>query len=502
MDAEEFAQRRRGATIWSFVMTGGQSVLRIVMQLILAALLGPEEFGLLALALVYVMLIQILLDQGMGTAIIQRQNLETAHLDSGFWMLISLSGVLTVAAIGFAGTWADFQREPDLELIVIVLSLLIPFRALTVVQEAVLKRELDYRSLAIRGNLALAVSGTVGITAALAGAGVWALVWEQLVNAGVELIVLWSVSSWRPRFRFSRRHARELLSFSIGTFLGAAGVFALTRGEALVVGRFFGTTSVGLYRFAWRIVYSVIELVINPLQNVAFSVLSRLQDDRDEFARSLLETIRTAAILLIPIMGVVAAAGPDLLSTVGEEWEAATPALLLLCVYGVASVATLTVPPTLSALGYPYRLAGFVWAIAIVALSALTVIGFTFEDDTIDRQLVAIAAANVGVFSVIGGIGGLVVVSRHTGITVRQLVEPLGRPLIAGLAAFGAVAAINVVGVADLDEPFIRLLITGTIGTIIATATLIAVDPTARGFVGAAWNGRVRGTTLRQEENE
>ena len=482
LTTEELAEKRKGATIWSFVMTGGQSVLRIVMQLILAALLGPEAFGLLALALVYVMLVQILLDQGMGTAIIQRQNLESSHLDSGFWMLIGLSTVLTMGAIAGAGLWADFQREPDLELIVIVLSLLIPFRALTVVQEAVLKRELDYKSLAIRGNLALAVSGVVGITAALMGAGVWALVYEQLANAGVELIVLWSVSTWRPRWRFSKRHARELLSFSIGTFVGAAGVFALTRGEALIVGRYFGTTSVGLYRFAWRIVYSVIELVINPLQNVAFSVLSRLQDDREAFAESLLDTLRTASIMLIPVMGVVAGAGPDLLSTVGEEWEPATPALLLLCVYGVASVATLVVPPTLSALGYPFRLAGWVWAIAIVALSALTVIGFTLEDDTVERQLIAIAAANVGVFALVGGISGLVVVSKHTGITVRRLMEPLGRPIVAGLIAFGVVASANWIGVSAIDAPFIRLLITGTIGTVVAGLALVTVDPTARGY--------------------
>ncbi|MEM7142393.1 MAG: lipopolysaccharide biosynthesis protein [Actinomycetota bacterium] len=495
MDREELDARRRGATIWSFVMTGGQSVLRIVMQLILAALLGPEAFGLLALALVYVMLVQILLDQGMGTAIIQRQNLEPSHLDSGFWMLIALSGLLTVGAVAGAGLWAEFQREPDLERIVIVLSLLIPFRALTVVQEAVLKRELDYRSLAIRGNLALVVSGTVGITAALLDAGVWALVYEQLANALVELMVLWSVSSWRPRFRFSTRHAKDLLSFSAGTFLGAAGVFALTRGEALVVGRFFGTTSVGLYRFAWRIVYSMIELVINPLQNVAFSVLSRLQDDREAFAESLLGTLRTASIMLIPVMGIVAGAGPDLLSLVGEEWEPATPALLLLCVYGVASVATLVVPPTLSALGHPFRLAGYVWAIAIIALSALTVAGFALEDDTVERQLIAIAATNVGVFAVVGGIAGLVVVSRHTGIGVGRLLSPMGRPLVAGLAAFGAVLGANALAVADLDEPLVRFLITGTIGTLVAGAALLAVDPEARGFVAGGLE-KVRGRPM------
>lgn len=483
---EDLAERRRGATIWSFVMTGGQSVLRIAMQLVLAALLGPEDFGLLALALVYVMLIQILLDQGMGTAIIQRQNLETSHLDSGFWMLIGLSGVLTVGAIAGAGAWADFQREPDLQLIVIVLSLLIPFRALTVVQEAVLKRELDYRSLAIRGNLALVVSGVVGITAALAGAGVWALVYEQLANAAAELAVLWSVSSWRPRWRFSRRHARELLSFSVGTFMGAAGVFALTRGEALIVGRFFGATSVGLYRFAWRIVYSVIELVINPLQNVAFSVLSRLQGDRDEFAESLLDTLRTAAILLVPLMGIVAGAGPDLLSILGEEWEPATPALLLLCVYGVASVATMVVPPTLASLGYPFRLAAYVWLIAIISLSSLTVVGFAFESDTIDNQLIAIAISNVGVFTFVGGVIGLVVVSRHTGIGIGRLLEPLGRPLVAGLAAFGAVLAVNALGVEGVDEPVVRFLITGTVGTLVAAGALLSVEPVARGFAFSA----------------
>jgi hypothetical protein len=120
------------------------------------------------------------------------------------------------------------------------------------------------------------------------------------------------------------------------------------------------------------------------------------------------------------------------------------------------------------------------------------VIGFTFEDDTIERQLIAIAAANVGVFALVGGISGLVVVSKHTGITLRRLMEPLGRPIVAGLVAFGVVAGANWVGVSAIDAPFIRLLITGTTGTVVAGLALVAVDPTARGYATSGLE-KVRG---------
>lgn len=483
MSDETLESRRRTAVVWSFLLTGGQTVLRTVVLFVMAALVGPEAYGLVALALAYVMFVQILLDQGLGAAIIQREDLQDEHLDSGFWMLIGVATGLSLATLGLAGWYADFQGIPELETVVLVLALLLPFRALTVVQEAILRRDLEYKSLAFRANFALVCSGAVGIAAALAGAEHWALVYEQLTNAGVQLIVLWSVSRWRPRFRFSAPHARQLLSFSFGTFLAAIGSFLLSRADSLLMGRYFGATAVGLYRFAWRVVFSLVDIVVNSLRGVAFSYLSRLQDDRDAFFDSTISTIRTGALLLVPALGVVAGAGPDLLAFVGDEWTPAGDALRLLCIYGTVSTFTFLAGPVLNALGKPYRFAAFVWFIAAITVTAFVLVGRAMQDNPVADQLLSITIVNVVMLGIVSAIISALLVGHALERPWTPFLTQFMRPSLAGLLAFGAVELANVIGVRNIGAPIVRLFINSSIGAIVAVAAAVALVPHARHMI-------------------
>ena len=269
-----------GSLKWAFYMTWADRAFSVFFTFLLAAILGPRDFGIVALALIYIAVVQLLLEGGIQTAVVQREGLEDDHLDSAFWVNLGWCLLLAAGSFLLAGWWARLNGVPELKEVVQVLSVLLVIYGLTIVQLGLFQREMRFRALAIRETLAVIVGGVLGLVLALRGAGVWALVAQQLGFAVTQLVLLWAMSTWRPRFRFSRSHARDLVGFSSGVFLSNLGGFINRRADALLMGIFFGPTAVGLYRLADRFSDNVLELTMRPVGHVSLPFFSRLQNDR------------------------------------------------------------------------------------------------------------------------------------------------------------------------------------------------------------------------------
>ncbi|HSH22200.1 MAG TPA: oligosaccharide flippase family protein, partial [Candidatus Caenarcaniphilales bacterium] len=209
-------QRRvtRGLT-WTIIDAWGRQLLGLVVFVVLTRLLDPVDFGLVALAAVFVAFVQILVDQGLGDALVQRRELTRAHIDTAFWVSLTTGAVLAVVGIVLAIPIAAFLGQPALQPLLQVLSLTFVLTALNSVQVALLRRELAFRSLALRTLVAIAGGGAVGITLAYLDFGPWALVGQQLGQAVLAVLVLWRTSPWRPTRQVSRTHFRELFSFGV-----------------------------------------------------------------------------------------------------------------------------------------------------------------------------------------------------------------------------------------------------------------------------------------------
>ncbi|GAB3871491.1 hypothetical protein GCM10027610_135070 [Dactylosporangium cerinum] len=208
-DVEEAPRKRlKSAIFWSYALTAGRLGTTTVVTFVLAAMLGPHAFGVVGTALLFVMITQMLLQQTLLTTIIQREKLEGDHLDAGFWLVIIGSVVLTGVAAGTAQWWAAFNNQPEVTLICVALTPMILLQGLTVVPEAIMRRQMTFRPLAIRTLIANVIGGVIGIAMAVAGYEAWALVAQQLVTGGVGAVVLWSVTDWRPRWRLPGRRSR------------------------------------------------------------------------------------------------------------------------------------------------------------------------------------------------------------------------------------------------------------------------------------------------------
>jgi teichuronic acid exporter len=470
---------------WAFVMNWGQRGVSTVVTFVLAGLLGPHDFGLVAIAAVYIAFIQVFLEQGIGAAVIQRERLEPEHLDSAFWMNLVWGLLLIGLSIGLAGWWSALNHLPELERVIDVLSVLIPISALTVVQQAVLQRDLKFKKLAVRSNISALIGGACGIAMGLAGAGVWALVAQQLVAAAAALVLLWSVSHWVPRARFSWLHARELLGFSIQAFLGNVAVFVTRRADALLMGIFFGPAAVGLYRLADRLVEAVITLSTRPVQVVSFPHFSRLQGDPQALRGSVRACMRITLITTIPAMAILAASSDFVMATLGPAWVGAADPLKVLSVVGIGKALILFTGPLLFAVAKPHFRTIVVWSLALVSAAVLVVVALLLRDKSTSEQVLGVAVSRVFVFVALFVPISLALIWRVSGVTPRSLLSLAPVPVASGLAAGGVVALARATGlVADLPA-VLALLVAGGLGALVGISVLLVLEPRVRAEVRA-----------------
>ena len=472
-----------GAVKWAFALSFGRRASKTLFTFVLAALLGPRDFGLMAIALIYITLLELFLEQGFMTAIIQRARLEPEHLDAAFWLNLVWCLVLTGVGLATAPLWAQLNGEPLLEPVVQVLSVLVIIEGLVLVQYALLRRELRFKRLALISNAAAGVGGITGVVLAVSGAGVWSLVAQQTVIESTALIAIWAMSDWRPRLRFSRRHALELLPFSSGVFLSSLGGFIGQRADALLMGIFFGPVAVGIYRLADRFVEVLLELTTRPLGDVSLTLLSRAQSDAVALRAGIDRYLRAVILVTVPGMLVLAACGKELMALVGPEWAVGGDALMLLAVAGIGKAVAFFTGPVLFAVARSHLRAATQWTLAAVNAGAVLLVGNALAGSTIDVQLLGMSASRAALFLLVIAPLNLALVSWVTGYRPRRLVRLLPAPLLAGFAALAVTTGMRAFGGIEELPPAFAFALSAATATAAAVGTLVLLDARIRALV-------------------
>ena len=196
--------------IWSAIQNWGSQAGSLIIFFVLARLLSPADFGLVALANTFLAFFNILMDQGLSSALIQRHKLDEEHLHTAFWAQACIGLGLALVGFNSARLISDIFQEPLLTPILKWFSILFIVNSLNTVQQSILIRNLEFRKTAFRSLLGIFLSGVVGISMALIGYGVWSLVGLQLTYELVGLITFWSLSCWQPKLIFSLTHFKDL----------------------------------------------------------------------------------------------------------------------------------------------------------------------------------------------------------------------------------------------------------------------------------------------------
>ena len=321
---------------WSVIQSLGGRGLSFAVFVILARLLTPADFGLLAMAGVFIALLEVLVQQGFSAAITQREHLEPTHESTAFWTNTALSVFMGAALWASAGWVAKLYAAPDLAPVVRWLSAVLPLRALVAVPVGLLQRRLEFRVLAVRSIFGAFVGGVAGVVAAFAGWGVYALVVQQLLGALAAALAVWGAAAWWPRLTFSMRHLRELLGFSVHLVGASLLDFLNRRSDDFLIGLFLGGVALGYYAVAYRVLRVMTQAMAKTGTVVAFSAFSRLQGEPDRMREAFYRSTQAASVVATPVFIGLAVVAPTAVPLVfGEQFAQSGIVLQVLALIGV-----------------------------------------------------------------------------------------------------------------------------------------------------------------------
>lgn len=358
--------------MWSAGARAVQQFLNFVVTVVIARLLVPEDFGLIAMILVFTGFAMLFVDFGLAAAIVQRKTLDERHLSSAFWMNLGAGLALSGVVAALAPALASIYDEPRLVLLTLVMSSSFLLGSLAIVQSAVLSRAMNFRRLGGIDIGSTLVGGSAAIAAAASGYGVWSLVVQLLVSTLARVALLWALTEWRPRLLFDVHAARELWRFS-ANLAGFSGVNYWSRNaDNFLIGIFVGPAALGIYGRAYNLMLLPLTQVVGVISRVMFPALSRLQDDPERVKRAYLRAIGIIGLITFPLVaGLLVAAEPFVLALLGPKWRDVIPVLQILCVAGLTQSVGATVNWIYQSQGRTDLL--FKWGLAT---SAITLVAF------------------------------------------------------------------------------------------------------------------------------
>lgn len=323
------------AVAWSAVEACSRQGVQFVISIVLARLLAPEIFGLIAMLSLFIGLASCFCEAGFSSALIQKADLSPADTSSVFYFNLAMGLVMALLFWAAAPWIAAFYHAPVLSPLTRVMGLNLFLGTLGAVQQTLLAKALDFRSLMRVSVVASVVSGMIGIALAWQGYGVWSLAMQALLSTIVATVLLWWLCPWRPAWLFSLKALRSLFRFGSYLFLSGVIDLAYTRAYTLVIGKFYSPGALGLYSRADSTQQIPTNLLSTVVTRVSFPIFAAVAHDRTLLRRALRKVLTSIMLLNIPAMlGLMVVARPFVLSVFGSKWLACVPYLQILCIAG------------------------------------------------------------------------------------------------------------------------------------------------------------------------
>ena len=338
--------------VWTAVRLGSDYLFSFAIFAILARKLGPEAFGVFALAAAFAELVRALPTAGFTSALQRAREVSPRMADTVFWTSLAVASLGAAALALLAGPIGALVGEPAVAPLLVGLGLTLPISAAGGTHIALMLREFGHKAMASRSVASNLLGGAAGLAAAWSGWGAWTLVVQRGVTELVGMAMAWQAYPWWPGRAFSTGVLRELSGYSIAMTYTQVIYVALVRVQDVIIGRFIGTAAVGQYRTAWRTVDLVAQGVIVPFTQVALPTLGRLQDDPPAFRKAYLRiTAVCSAVALPAIVGFAVLARDAIPLVFGPQWAPAAPVAQVLGLMAVPFTLNRFAAPALATLG-------------------------------------------------------------------------------------------------------------------------------------------------------
>lgn len=320
---------------WSFLDNVGKYGGQFVIGIILTRLLTPEDFGLIGMITIFIVIGQSLTNSGFGQALIQKKDADNTDFSTVFYFNLLASSTIYLIIFLAAPLIARFYNQPELIPLVKVICLAFVIDATGRIHHVYLEKKLDFKSPSIIGITSVLISGSISISLAYLGFGVWALVANTLIRSLAGAIMFWIISKWRPLLAFSKKSLKTLFMF--GSKILVAGLMQSFFHNIyyLIIGRFFSAQSLGYYTRAATFKDMPVSTITVIIQKVTFPVFSTIQDDDEKLIPGYTKAFRLLLAVVLPLMVMIFITSRPLIHLVlGEKWLPVVPYLKVMVLYG------------------------------------------------------------------------------------------------------------------------------------------------------------------------
>jgi PST family polysaccharide transporter len=460
------ARKTTRAVFWNYATFASGKLMVLITMAILARLLTPAEFGLVALAMLVITYLSVLKNVGLGEALIHRRDRVEEAAGTVFTLNLMLATGLSVVTMLAAPSVAAFFREPAVAPILRVLALTFFLNGLGSVHMVRLQRELAFERKLIPETGNALVKGVVSIVCALAGLGAWSLVIGQLAGTVTLVVLAWVVFPWVPRLTIDFSLVRSLLRYGL-PLLGSTAITDLSDNlDYLIIGRVLGNTALGIYTLAYRLPELLALNVLYVTAQVIFPAYASVQHQRAVLRKGFLATMRFVEIIILPVcVGLVLAADPLVRVAFGSQWLEAIPVVRLIALFILVRSIGYHVGDVYKAVGRTDILVGLdVLHLALLAPS----LWFGAR-----AGLVGVALAHL-VISLISMVIYLTVAMRFLDVRFGDMLREL-KPAFSGGAAL-VLAGLLVLSLTNEVFPLLRLVVLTVVGAATYAGVLWLVE--------------------------
>lgn len=350
----DFKRKIWNAFAWSFLQSWANKFLSLLLFFVLTRYLAPEQMGLAQSVTVLLLFVAIISEQGFHSALVQRERLHDDDVNLPFFIAISVAFVASLAMLLFADTWAVLLKEPTAANLIRLASLIPPITAANGFLVAMLRRELNFESIARASLSASFVSGTLAIFLVTQGWGPMALVIQAAVSGLVMSLSIWTRPGWKPSLRFVTTHFKGILRFSTATFSSQLIDFFSGRLIDVIILSRYGLTVLGIFVVGAKLYLTLIELLATSLVVVAMSSMAKLLGDRVHLKITYLRFLFLAASTTLPLFVGISVLAPEICSILfGDNWGGAVSVAQWLCLLGAVQAVQFFNAAALDATGNP-----------------------------------------------------------------------------------------------------------------------------------------------------
>jgi O-antigen/teichoic acid export membrane protein len=319
--------------IWRFMERCGAQIVTFVVSIVLARILAPEDYGQIALITVFTGIMQVFVDSGLGTALIQKKDADDLDFSSVFYFNVILCLALYAVMYGAAPLIADFYDDISLTSLIRVISLTIVISGVKGIQQSYVSRNMMFKRFFYATLGGTIFSAFLGIGLAYAGLGVWAIVVQQLSNVAIDTLILWVTVRWRPQRAFSWNRLKGLLSFGWKMLLSSLLNTIYDNIRSLIIGKLYSSAELAYYNQGDKFPYVVVANINTSIDSVLLPTMATVQDNYVRVKAMTRRAIKTSTYIMAPLMmGLAFCAEPIVRLVLTDKWLPCVPFLRIFCI--------------------------------------------------------------------------------------------------------------------------------------------------------------------------